>query len=299
MKHTLLSLLTLLLFALAFSNCSSNKPQFIEETALKKIIRDAVITNAVLTQPSHVKVDTLDYYTVILERAGYTMEDLKYTITEMANRKSSPLENIFSQIYNEITVEAAEANYHYLKMESFDSLVTDYVRDTIFQSDTTLFGKIESTGFEFVYPSAAEGRYHISFTYLTHGGYSNGLRQMNLSFVDSDTSDTGLKTEKLTSWIHRSFKERQYTYNTNFTKSGYDTLRFMLIESTNPPEKDSSWIKDIVITYMPEKELSRRIYLRDHTGIDVDSNYIKPYDFFAFETDSLTSDTLAWGWVLR
>ncbi len=281
-------LFTLLALPLLTGSCKQ-EPQFIEQEQLRAIITEAMLTDAILNQKGYKRDDSVNYYTTILDRAGYTQEDFDHTIKEMASRKSSPLENMFTVIKEDISRAAAAAAYRSEQHRIYDSMALAYSSDTIYMNDTLLKGY---TGdFSFVIPSRGEGDYSATFDYLSHGNYSVGMRQVLFNFEDRDTSDTGEKDRKYQSWISRSFKQNKFSYDFTHNSSRHDSLRVTLLDPRNITQDDTSWIRDIVIVHTLEIENARERFLGDGSGLSLDSIYVPKYDFI----DEFTIDSLLMG----
>ena len=97
--NRILVVIALSLFAL--TGCDDRKEIPAED--LKAIISDAYLTDSYLREfNGRYDRDTLTFFAPILERYGYTMEDMKYTLYRMVTRKTNVLEPI---------IEAASEDY--------------------------------------------------------------------------------------------------------------------------------------------------------------------------------------------
>ncbi len=86
--NRILVVIALSLFAL--TGCDDRKEIPTED--LKAIISDAYLTDSYLREfNGRYDRDTLTFFAPILERYGYTMEDMKYTLYRMVTRKTNVL----------------------------------------------------------------------------------------------------------------------------------------------------------------------------------------------------------------
>lgn len=283
--RTISTLIITVLFAIG----CSRSPQFIEEEKLQFIITQALISDAILQTATAGKpaMDTVDIYTPILRREGYTIDDLRYTISQMAARKSSPLNNLFENIKTNIADIATKAEYRLRRMQQYDSCATSYTADTVYLRDTTITGK---TGkYKIVIPQPKEGNYTLTFQYCSHSSYDIGQRMVK-SVI---TGDSTLNTIENSNWINRSFSPKQHQQVIKVPRNGYDTLTVSFIDPTNTPKvsiKDTSYIQNIRLTYTSELDVARKQYLKSRTSLNTDTIFTTHYELIPHnQPDSLHS----------
>lgn len=170
-QHIILSGLLLVL-----ASCRSG-PQIIPEKTLRSVMRDLLVSEAVLQtdragRSDRLPIDSVDIHTVVLDRYGYTLADLRHTVREYSLRKSNPLANILSEVAEEIKVSRIAVERRYREVLRIDSIARARTADTVFRSDTVLRGKLD--GLRFVYTEVVEGdsvvpagTYRIGFDYST------------------------------------------------------------------------------------------------------------------------------------
>ena len=95
MKRVVYILLTLL----CVLGCARRKE--IDDKTLAQIFRDAYLTNAYLGV-NYLNIDSIQIYEPILNKYGYTPEDLRYTIGNFSRRKSAQLGRVLREAENQI-----------------------------------------------------------------------------------------------------------------------------------------------------------------------------------------------------
>lgn len=262
------------------TGCSSS-PKFIEEPQLERIITEAMITSA-LVERDNLNYDTLDVYAAILAKEDVTMADVKYTIAEMAGRKSSPLNHLFEQINSNVDSLNAQAAYRFMKKLRFDTLATNFVRDTLYYNDTTVVGN--PAKFKAMILDIKGGDIVVQFDYLSNKTYDIGVPMLK-AYVSK-----GKIRNDRSAWVNRTNTEIKFRQVITVPSTGYDTLS---IGFTAPSLKkgvklvDSSYIKNITILYNPPIVSARRRYFEHITNIKTDLNY-------GHQKDSLFSRFAQW-----
>ena len=101
MKRVVYILLTLL----CVLGCARRKE--IDDKTLAQIFRDAYLTNAYLGV-NYLNIDSIQIYEPILNKYGYTPEDLRYTIGNFSRRKSAQLGRVLREAENQIAENAVD-----------------------------------------------------------------------------------------------------------------------------------------------------------------------------------------------
>lgn len=262
------------------TGCSSS-PKFIEEQQLERIITEAMITSA-LVERDNFQYDTLDVYASILTKEGVTMSDVKYTIAEMAGRKSSPLNHLFERINSNVDSLNAQAAYRFKKKLRFDTLASNFVRDTLLYKDTTIIGN--PMKFKEVVLGLKGGEVVVQFDYLSNKTYDIGVPMLK-AFV----SKGNVRSDRST-WVNRTNTEIKFRQVITVPPTGYDTLSIgftALSIKKGVKLVDSSYIKNIVVLYDPPISYARRKYFEHITNIKTDLNY-------GHKKDSLFSRFAQW-----
>ena len=201
-------ILSIVRLLLAVATACHRGPQAIPEQTLRKIMRDALVSQAILqvsrsaNRTDQLPIDSLDIHTAVLARYGYTLADFRYTIRELAMRKSNPLPNILGQVAEDIKVSRIEAERRYRIVLRIDSIAQARTADTVWRSDTVVRGRL--AGYRFAYAETTPdgdstvraGSYRLVFDYST----GSHARPYTKSVRTKRIGRSGLTTET-TLWL--------------------------------------------------------------------------------------------------
>lgn len=273
------------MFAAAFCMVSCHEYDTIDNEEMVDIITEALLTNSIAVsdvrsaQPG-TQGDTIDYYTPILNRYGYTMGDFHYTLLEMSTRKSNPLNDIFTRVSTEIDSLAAVAEYRYNASLRYDTLALKFYADTLYTKDTTINGSLAK--YKIVIQTPERGDYVVSFDYRSVGDYRAGSKAIKYR--------TGKKGEKKITpaariWINRMTDTTRF--NGKFTiNEPRDTLIINFEEPLISKDyrrefRDTSFISNVRVVFTPSIIKVRKDFLRRYfVGL-------KMLDYMTYEKDSL------------
>lgn len=264
----------------------------IPEDVLKDMIEEVMITDAVITKLNVVSgYDSIDYYRPIFDKYGYDLDDVEYTLKQLASRQSKPLSNIYDQIQSDLNEISAKVKFNYQRRESLDNIAMLCYTDTLYKLNDTIVGK---TGkFRAVIENPIKGKYHFTFMYQGMKEYNIPLRQVVGLLTYKDKS---IKGTKQTTSVSRSFNPNMIRLVINVPDStSYDSLVFRIDDPDYSKSKvkvhvDSSRAYDFRVVYIPERNDARKVFFTLLTGIDL-SKPISPlsqqYDIFKMDSCSV------------
>ncbi|MDR2936116.1 MAG: DUF4296 domain-containing protein [Rikenellaceae bacterium] len=88
-------LIVCLFFLLPLLSASCGRPRTIPDGRFEKIIRELLLTNSYISYHGQsINNDSVDFYTPILKKYGYTEQDFRYSLGKMAMRKSSRITDV-------------------------------------------------------------------------------------------------------------------------------------------------------------------------------------------------------------
>lgn len=173
----------------SFIITSCNRIEEIPENDLKLIIEETILTTAVIskTKPIADSVKNMDYYSPILDKYGYTVEDLEYTISQMIRRKTPVLSTILGQIESSIGTQKQGAEYMYEMYDSFLKKIDSTYVDTLYTLTTPhKFEKYNDLDSENInIPLSGNGEYKIKVFYSAYNIPSNDYFYTNFKVSDS------------------------------------------------------------------------------------------------------------------
>jgi len=287
-KYSIAAIAGAIIFVLP--GCSKRKR--IPEEIFQDIITESLMSDAVIRELGRYSKpgeplfpNTLDYYKPIVEKHGYTMKDVRYTIEYMATRKSNPMKNVMENVERNIERQKQRANYLYQSKLKLDTLAINYFADTVYSNDTTLKGKIGK--FNIYVPNPKEGDYTLAFDYRSIAESRGGSRTIKhrLSSLPKDS----VKITTGTLWISRRNTPSIFKEKIPVRQSNYDSLNISFYEPPRYNEYkgiDTSYMSNFRVTYNPTLEKARMEYFYLMTGIGKPYNDIYEERYFG-QKDSL------------
>lgn len=272
------------LLCLALIGCGT-RPEMIPDEVLKDMIEELMITDAVMSKVNVQSAsDSVDYYRPVLDKYGYDIKDVEYTLRQLASRQSKPLTNIYDQIQADLNNIASVVKYNYSKREAMDNLAMLYYSDTLFRKNDTLRGKTGDLRAVILNP--VKGKYHFTFMYQGMAEYNVPLREVVgvLSFKDKTRESV-----RQNSWVSRSFKPNMIRLVVTVPDSvSYDSLVFMINDPDYSKSKfsiksDTSQSSNFRVFHIPDRNDARKAFFKHLTGMDL---------YASFSRDSLINNLL-------
>ena len=234
----------------------------ISDREMEAILTEALLTNAIASRAAGypepgAQGDTVDYYTPILDRYDYTLDDFRGTIREMATRKSNPLAEIFTRVNNNIDSLALVAEYRYRALLRYDSIALAFFADTLYRKDTTVRGTLAKLRMDVSRPAA--GIYRLTFAYRSTEDYRVGTKS-----VVFRTDPKGLPQQRL--WIDRAVRDTAKFSGEFRLNLPADTLIATFEEPSVAKQyakevRDTSFVRNVMLVYTPPVERARRDYI--------------------------------------
>lgn len=247
-------------------SCSEYKN--ISEKEMQSIITELLITSSLVSSTEaelkkEIRAnDTIDFYKPILKKYGYTFEDFRFTVESMNSRKSNPMENILENVVIGIKEEARIAEYRYNLALKFDTAALAYLTDTLYINDTLIRGNGKDFAIR-IGKKLPVGDYNLQLDYQSMNDYNYPQKAVKYYFVN--TLESNKKKTPLTIWLNRSPKPNTLNQNLNIKdKRTMDSLVIYFDESTVRRKidnyNDTSYVTNILLTYIPELKKARKIY---------------------------------------
>ena len=257
-------------------------PRAIPEQEMRAIIRETLIGQSVIQQDRDERrfrpLDSLDMYSEVLGQYGYTLEDFRFTVREMAMRKSNPLTNILGEVSADIKAVSVVAEARYKHQLHLDSIAQRMTSDTVFRSDTVLRGKLD--GYKILYTGSSAdsvvpaGVYRLSFVYST-GPHA---RSYTKSVRSRRTSRNGDVAEN-TLWLPVAKDTVPYEGEIRVAP-GVEQLAVSFTETFRTGQQpDTCYLTGIRLTYVLPVAQARAAWRERLTGFpsDLEKYYEKKY----------------------
>ena len=103
-----LNIVVVVAMAAMMVGCAA-RPKNISSRGLVSLFKEFLLVNAYATDVLYLSArDSVDLYTPVLEKHGYTIEDFEYTIDNLTKRKSAQISDIMEVAISELKMEADE-----------------------------------------------------------------------------------------------------------------------------------------------------------------------------------------------
>ena len=182
-----------LVFSLLFA-ASCGRPRTIGRDELKQIFKEAFLINAYYDMKSpDLSLDSLDIYGPVLERRGYKVVDLEYTVNNFARKKSAKLSDVIEQAITELDVETVFYDSRVALVDTLDALAARAFRREVFHRDSIIARRVADTAKLRVMIPVDEGSYEVSYSYFIDSLDKN--RNLRATFMIRDSAGKYLESE--------------------------------------------------------------------------------------------------------
>lgn len=149
--------------SLSLAACSSSKS--IPDKDLVKIFHDAFLANAYINEKLSGE-DSLLIYEPILARYGYTVDDMRFTVQTIAQRKSSRLSDLVGEASQILNEEYKMYNYQLVVLDTIDNVARRRFTRVIHSDSLIRVRKLSDTAkLHISIADLIPGEYTISFDY--------------------------------------------------------------------------------------------------------------------------------------
>ena len=184
-------LFTYIVFAAAVlatgTGCSRAKD--IPRGELKEIFKEAFLINAYYqTNPRMMEammMDSLDIYRPILERYGYTLRDLEYTVQNISKQKSKNLSDVVEKSIEELKKESEWFDQRIADMDTVSARAGRiFMQEVLFEEQITAEEIKDTAKLRIILP-VKEGTYAVSYAYLLDSLEQNGSLRITGTVYDT------------------------------------------------------------------------------------------------------------------
>lgn len=248
MKHAIRYITLVLAAALLLAGCS--KKNIIPDSDLEKITKEMFVVNAYAAN-QQLNTDSLDIYTPILNRYGYTHEDFFNTLANFQKRKSARVSDVVEAAI--ASLEGLSSGYE-LKLRNLafvDSVAkADCSREVLFVERIKVRSFKDTARLRLSLPIADEGEYIVSYRYEIDTLDKNRRLQTSHSVYDADGVRNHLIRNNLQS-------DKRTGYRTTITpKKGSSEYRLLLADYAHREEEPHITFDSIRIVYLPSSEVA-------------------------------------------
>lgn len=283
MKRVLIITLTLLCIV----SCARKKE--IDDQTLAKIFSEAYISNAYLGI-NYFNIDSVQIYEPILERYGYTPEDLRYTIGNFSRRKSAQLGRVLKDAEEQIKVFADIYEKEVVILDTIKNVAVRSMQRVVCKDSLISVKKLADTSkLKLVVEPLQPGMYSIRYRYtcerekIKEKGKSKDLSLRGAINIETDNG------------IHKN----NYSYNlrdeenirrtiTTDTASKRLVITFAkTADQSKKMKKPNVTVTDLVIEYTPEENLAIDSLFKRYIDIKIfDDVFFPAKDSLTLSADS-------------
>ncbi len=261
--NRILVVIALSLFAL--TGCDDRKEIPTED--LKAIISDAYLTDSYLREfNGRYDRDTLTFFAPILERYGYTMEDMKYTLYRMVTRKTNVLEPIIEAASEDYGRRLARYRRGYDISLRWDTMAArkatlELMLDSL---EADKISDLKKARFEL--PLYNTGVYRISMSYKIDSTDRN--KSYLIRYVLSDTLGRSVQNSG-SIWLGRVGRKATSTTDVTVNSDRYNhmSIDFLSVATGRSVKEPKVKIDTMTVTYRPPLEIARKMNYDRYFGI--------------------------------
>lgn len=248
MKHAIVKIFVVVCGVVAMASCS--RTTIIPDKDLERITREMFLVNA-YANSEKVKTDSLDIYTPILERYGYTQDDFFNTLANFQKRKSARLGDVIEAAIASLERLADGYEQKLRDLKYIDSLAKAQCREEVFFVDKIVARKFrDTTKLQLSIPIHDSGEYILSYYYYIDSLDKNTRLQSNLEIYTKEGIRTYLSRPNLT-------REDTIFYSTTLRpKKGAEELRLTLADYTRREDAPHIRFDSIRVIYLPSSEVA-------------------------------------------
>lgn len=283
MKRVLIITLTLLCIV----SCARKKE--IDDQTLAKIFSEAYISNAYLGI-NYFNIDSVQIYEPILERYGYTPEDLRYTIGNFSRRKSAQLGRVLKDAEEQIKVFADIYEKEVVILDTIKNVAVRSMQRVVYKDSLISVKKLADTSkLKLVVEPLQPGMYSIRYRYnCEREKFKEKGKSKELSLRGAINIETN-------NGIHKN----NYSYNlrdeenirrtiTTDTASKRLVITFAkTADQSKKMKKPNVTVTDLVIEYTPEENLAIDSLFKRYIDIKIfDDVFFPAKDSLTLSADS-------------
>lgn len=229
---------------------SCSRTTIIPDKDLERIAREMFLVNA-YANSTKMKTDSLDIYTPILERYGYTQDDFFNTLANFQKRKSARLSDVIEASIASLESLADGYEQKLRNLKYIDSLAKAQCREEIlFVEKITARRLRDTTKLQLTIPILDRGEYILSYTYFVDSLDKNQRLQGNIEIYNEE----GVRTYFTRPHLLREDTSRYET--TIRPQKGAKELRLTLADYTRREDEPHIWFDSIRISYLPTAEVA-------------------------------------------
>ncbi len=196
--------ITIMVMMLSMVGCSG--PKSIPDSDLVNIFHDAFLANAYIDE-SKISEDSLLLYEPILERYGYSVEDMQFTVRTIASRKSSRLSDLVSDASKILEEESKLYNYQLMVLDTIDNVAERRYTRVVYRDTLIKVNRLKDTSkLQITIGDIIPAEYTVEFTYFIDTTDQNRNSRIEAYLVLNDGGEAARNT-----LMFSRYREGKYT----------------------------------------------------------------------------------------
>jgi hypothetical protein len=156
----------------------------IPDEKLGAIFREMYLTNAYFNTVNRTPTDSMELYKTLLDKYGYTLEDLQYTVNNFSRRKSAKLADVIELAIDSLTTESRALEHRVAALDSIDARGSRLLKATLFQDSMIRVKRVRDTAKLRLSMPVREGEYLISYSYKIDSADKNAPLSTSINIID-------------------------------------------------------------------------------------------------------------------
>lgn len=251
MKHAINRvLLVVILAALCLSGAGCSRKTIIPDSDLERIAREMFLVNA-YANAERMKTDSLDIYTPILERYGYTQNDFFNTLANFQKRKSARLGDVIEASIASLESLAEGYEQKLRNLRYVDSLAKAQCSQEVLWMEHIAVNRLkDTTKLQLSLPIHDRGEYIVSYHYYIDTLDKNTRLQSTHEVYDKEGARIYYNRNNLT-------HDDSLRYTTTIKpKTGAVEYRLTLADYTRREDEPHIVFDSVRIVYLPPSEVA-------------------------------------------
>ena len=251
MKHAINRvLLVVILATLCLGGAGCSRKTIIPDSDLERIAREMFLVNA-YANAERMKTDSLDIYTPILERYGYTQNDFFNTLANFQKRKSARLGDVIEASIASLESLAEGYEQKLRNLRYVDSLAKAQCSQEVLWMEHIAVNRLkDTTKLQLSLPIHDRGEYIVSYHYYIDTLDKNTRLQSTHEVFDKEGARIYYNRNNLT-------HDDSLRYTTTIKpKTGAVEYRLTLADYTRREEEPHIVFDSVRIVYLPPSEVA-------------------------------------------
>lgn len=240
----------MILAALCLGGAGCSRKTIIPDSDLERIAREMFLVNA-YANAERMKTDSLDIYTPILERYGYTQNDFFNTLANFQKRKSARLGDVIEASIASLESLAEGYEQKLRNLRYVDSLAKAQCSQEVLWMEHIAVNRLkDTTKLQLSLPIHDRGEYIVSYHYYIDTLDKNTRLQSTHEVYDKEGARIYYNRNNLT-------HDDSLRYTTTIKpKTGAVEYRLTLADYTRREEEPHITFDSIRIVYLPPSEVA-------------------------------------------